>query len=163
MLAYKPALAVIDCGTNDIYFTSSTDLSPLFEMVAEAQAAGARVIVGTLPPNAYTLLCHPNPSQGVNNPATSAEQEALHAQWNSEIRAGAEVYGYTVADYYPAMLLENGAQNPALFLPDGVHPVAAGYAVMWDVLEPVLEGEHESGVARRRSGPAPLSVMRSGG
>lgn len=131
VLKHHPAAVVIDCGTNDVYQTGSRDLTPLFDMVQAAEATGAHVIVGTLPPNAYTLL-YPL------NPATAEEQQATHAYWNETIRTSAAAYGYTVADYYPAMILRDGRQNPVMFCADGVHPTSAGYAVMWQVLAPMV-------------------------
>ena len=65
-------------------------------------------------------------------------QQQLHAQWNEGIRAGARTYGYTVAEYYDAMINSDGTQNAALFAIDRVHPNGAGYAVMWGVLAPLL-------------------------
>jgi lysophospholipase L1-like esterase len=36
------------------------------------------------------------------------------------------------------MAKSDGSSNQDLFLPDHIHPNAAGYSVMWGVLRPVL-------------------------
>ncbi len=65
------------------------------------------------------------------------DDQPIFALWRSEILAGAKVYGYKVANYYPLMVLANGRQNSALFVED-VHPTSAGYAIMWAVLKPLI-------------------------
>jgi lysophospholipase L1-like esterase len=124
VLAYHPGIIEIDGGTNDVALLNSSDTQYLFDMIDAAQTSGALVIVGTLPPDTYHI--------------DYTIDQATHAAWNAAIRAGARVYGYRIADYYSAMLLPDGQQNPALFYSDGTHPINAGYAVMWDVLEPQL-------------------------
>ena len=129
VISVHPGIVVIDCGTNDTDDYHSTDYQALFDMVIAAQGIGAHVIVGTLPPNSFAYY-----------PTAVAIDSKLHADWNAVIREAAESYGYQVADYYPAMLLPDGQQNLALFY-DGLHPDAAGYAIMWRVLEPLLASE----------------------
>lgn len=127
ILDQHPDVIVIDAGTNDVDQDQSGNTSALFEMIIAAQASGAQVIVGTLPPNNWsqeTELGH-----------------QLHAQWNDAIRTGAKSYGYQVAEYYDAMVLAAGSQDSSLFKSDHVHPNDAGYAVMWKVLEPLLRPE----------------------
>lgn len=124
VLSRNPSVVVIMCGTNDIFHLQSIDTqSYLFQMVQAAEAAGAAVIVGVVPPDSYV-------------PGSPDEQ--MHAQWNANVVAGAASYGYRLADYYSAMTLPDGSRNDTLFATASAHPVSAGYAVMWDVLAPVL-------------------------
>jgi lysophospholipase L1-like esterase len=131
---------VINAGTNDVDYldvnantnprdAAATSLGPedmnsLFAMVEMAVASGADVIVGTLPPQDFA--------------GVTQTQQQLHAQWNEGIRTGAPAYGYTVAEFYDAMVNADGTQNAGLFAADRVHPDGAGYAVMWAVLAPLL-------------------------
>ena len=128
VLAQHPSTVVILCGANDIRYNLSDDQSALFAMVQAAESTGAQVVVGELLPNTGW------PETVDNYPQ---DGQALYVDWNKAIKAGAASYGYTVADYYDAMVLPSGAQNPALFQPDGTHPNAAGYAVMVTVLQAV--------------------------
>lgn len=124
ILDQHPDVVVIMCGTNDVFHLGSLDTqADLFAMVEAAQAAGVKVIVGVVPPDAYV----PG-SDGWN----------LHAQWNAGVIEGAKTYGYALADYYTPMMLPDGTRNDALFDTGSAHPVAAGYAVMWGVLSGVL-------------------------
>jgi alpha-L-fucosidase len=142
ILDQHPGTIVIDAGTNDVDYldlnlyantnpqaVSSLDpdsMKSLFAMVEMAVASGADVIVGTLPPQDFA--------------GVTQIQQQLHAQWNEGIRAGARTYGYTVVEYYDAMVNADGTQNAGLFALDRVHPNGAGYAVMWAVLAPLLNG-----------------------
>jgi lysophospholipase L1-like esterase len=123
VLAYHPQTIVIEGGTNDVIKLQSTDTQYLFQMIDEAVASGADLIVGVLPPD--------------DSDPSDPERQSQLAAWRQAIIDGAPAYGYKVADYYTPML-KDGKQNTALFYSDGVHPVAAGYAVMWDVLRPLL-------------------------
>ena len=51
VLAHHPGIIEIDGGTNDVALLNSTDTQYLFDMIEAAQASGALVIVGTLPPD----------------------------------------------------------------------------------------------------------------
>jgi lysophospholipase L1-like esterase len=124
VLDKHPGTILIEGGTNDVEQLHSVDTQFLFKMVTAAQRSGALVIVGNLPPD----------------PARSAEL----ALWRTAIIDGAGAYGYEVANYYPAML-KDGVQNQALFYKDHVHPISAGYEVMWGVLAPLLPKEVLSG------------------
>lgn len=125
VLAYKPSVVHILCGTNDTFYGAegSNAIAYLFDMVQAAQAASVPVIVGTIPPDDGRAV------------------PTVHAAWNAEVRAGALTYGYAIAEYESALERPDGSQNMALFAADGVHPNSAGYAVMWTVLAPLLAGE----------------------
>lgn len=137
VLSLHPSVVIILGGTNDIRLTGSDDPSSLFAMVQKAEAFGAKVIVGTLPPNESWLT--PETCSYCTVFITRDEGLALYAKFNDEIRQGALIYGYKVADYYRAMINPDGSQNASLFDSSLVHPNAQGYVVMVDVLRPVLE------------------------
>jgi lysophospholipase L1-like esterase len=128
VLSRNPAVIYLECGTNDAGQLHSTDTSAFFAMIEKAQASGAQVIVGNLPPDAFPDY-------------VAGGLEPLFALWRTRILAGAKTYDYQVANYYPAMLLD-GQQNPALFHSDNTHPTSLGYAVMWNVLEPLIPAEY---------------------
>lgn len=129
VLDKHPAIVHILAGTNDCIEAAEdqggTGATPDFqyvrEMVIEAQAAGIRVIVGTVPPMAPT---HP-------------QWVTIGLAWNDEVRAEAKTYGYEVVDYWAATT-DHGAQITADFLADTTHPSPAGYAAMWAAVAPHL-------------------------
>lgn len=123
-----PSVIVIGCGMNDITRLHSSDPAPLFAMADAANKAGIEVIIATITPANFEVLYAPN----------ADEYQRLRASWNEQIFAGQPEHDYRVVDYAPAMVLANGEQNPELFYTDGIHPVSAGYAVMWRVLSGVL-------------------------
>ena len=47
-------------------------------------------------------------------------------------------FGLQIADYYDVLVTPTGAEDATLFAPDGIHPIAAGYARMWKVIAPLL-------------------------
>jgi lysophospholipase L1-like esterase len=128
VLARHPSTVVILAGTNDLYTYADPSISSVTEMAEEAAAAGVVVVIGLVPPSNNWLALHYNGQTG---------NDAIKA-WNADLRSMAASYGYRVADYYSAMILSNGDENTALFYVDGIHPISAGYAVMWQVLQPVL-------------------------
>jgi lysophospholipase L1-like esterase len=131
VLLLHPSIVYIECGTNDIGQNQSSDLSPLFAMIERAQSQGAKVIVGNLPPNAFWpyIIVH--------------DDMPIFAYWREQILANASVYGYSVANYTPALELPDGELNPALFASDNTHPNSAGYAIMWAILSPLVPGEYK--------------------
>jgi lysophospholipase L1-like esterase len=118
VLSHEPTLVHILAGTNDI-FTDQPTTTHLVTMSNRVAAAGATVIIGTIPPISDT-------------PETTGKVLA----WNAELRSIASSHGYRLADYYPALVNEDGSPNSALFA-DPIHVNAAGYARMCDVLRAV--------------------------
>lgn len=123
VLARHPAIVVLLGGVNDIKNHDTFDTSCLFSMVQKAMAAGARVIVGTVMP--ATRL-----------PRVISEN-LLIVELNSQLRMGAQQYGYTLVDYYRVIALPDGGPNQQL-LDDGLHPNRAGFDAMWGALRPLL-------------------------
>ena len=130
-LDYHPDLIVILAGTNDVCNAVNPTTAALFDMVQKAEASGAAVIVGTIPPLGDWSHCG-----GAGFDAATGNAEL--AQWNTDIRTGAGTYGYRVADYYRVLVNPDGTQNTSLFKSDFIHPDEAGYAVMDPVLKPLL-------------------------
>lgn len=122
-----PAYAHLLAGTNDFYLAGAggPDTSKMLANVDLALDAARKrhiqVIVGTVLPmdigrsqNAYLIPAY----------------NTLLVQ-----HVGRRA---VIADYYSAMVLPTGAQNSALFY-DGIHPNAAGYSVMNQVLDQAVE------------------------
>jgi lysophospholipase L1-like esterase len=125
VLALQPTVVIILGGTNDISIgdddRQAVYPTHIFNMAQAAQAAGARAIVGTVPPG---------------------KEDTTNAiiGWNNAIRSGAFVYGYTLADFYRVLILPDGTQDLSLFNADGIHPNRDGYKKMWRVLASALDG-----------------------
>jgi lysophospholipase L1-like esterase len=123
-----PEVVVILAGTNDIAGNTGPSTLGMIEdnfrsMTEIAKANGMRVILASvLPATRY----HWRPEDG--NPATKIE--ALNA-WLKDYCAQEKV---TYLDYWTAMAGADGGMKEGISI-DGVHPNAAGYAMM----EPLAE------------------------
>jgi lysophospholipase L1-like esterase len=117
-----PAAVVILAGTNDIAGNTGPSTPAMIEdnfksMTAIAQQNGIKVVLASITP-AYSYPWKP----GVDPVAPIREVNA----WLKNFCATQHcVY----LDYYSAMADEKGAMKPGL-AKDGVHPTAAGYAIM---------------------------------
>lgn len=130
VVALAPAVVVILAGTNDVAenqgpMPPEATLANLEAMAIRARSAGIQVVLATLPPAAdfpwRRGLC-PGPKI---------------AALNREIGAIARRSGVVLLDYHSALV---DPADPALGMrrslaDDGVHPNAAGYAVMRPLLE----------------------------
>jgi lysophospholipase L1-like esterase len=138
VLAEHPKTVVIEAGTNDLLYAADPTLfepseqemptpyastDSIAQMAEFAAQAGIRVIIASVP-------------------ITSAPQYDLNAAtvtaFNVELQALCVAHGYTYLDYQGLLQVRNGEQDEALFLPDAIHPNAAGYARMWILLSRVL-------------------------
>jgi lysophospholipase L1-like esterase len=118
----KPVAVVILIGTNDIAgktgpMTSKMSIDNIASMVDMARANGIKPIVGSIPPSIDFPWKH-----GVE-PAEKIK--ALNAM----LKAYCEAHGVTWVDYYSALVDEKGGMKDGTSF-DGVHPNAAGYAIM---------------------------------
>jgi lysophospholipase L1-like esterase len=109
VLAQHPARVHILGGANVIASDTPPESECIIEMARRAVAAGIRTYVGTVTP-------------GYDRPRAGVEY------FNAQLRASAPVLGYTIVDYYPAMIDHGYFYQP--YYVDTVHPSAAGYARM---------------------------------
>src|SRR5215469_14893200 len=102
------------------------DLQPSIGNVAAmadmAAHAGIRVLIASVPQT--SILAH-NVTEGDIN------------EFNNGLVQLCAAHGYTYVNYSSALQTDH-RQNTADFMPDGIHPNAAGYAAMWAVLERAL-------------------------
>ncbi len=126
----KPAVVVILAGTNDIAGNTGPATQQMIEdnlhSIAElAKTHGIRVVLASvLPVSTY-------PWRPGSQPA--AQVRAL----NAALRQYAQQQGLVYLDYYAAMANADGGLDPAV-AKDGVHPTAAGYAIMAPLAEQAI-------------------------
>ena len=126
-----PTAVVILAGTNDIAGNTGPETQAMIEdnfrsMVDLARANNIRVVLASvLPAAGYPW----KPSAG--NPA-----EKIRAL-NDWLKSYAASQKITYLDYYSAMAGPDGGMKPGISI-DGVHPNAAGYAIMEPLAEKAL-------------------------
>ena len=126
-----PQTVVILAGTNDIAGNTGPETQAMIEdnfrsMVDLARANNIRVVLASvLPAAAYPW----KPSAG--NPA-----EKIRAI-NDWLKSYASSQNIAYLDYYSAMVGPDGGMKPGISI-DGVHPNAAGYAIMEPLAEKAL-------------------------
>jgi lysophospholipase L1-like esterase len=137
VLELHPQVVHIMAGTNDVAGnTGATSLAQIEGNIASmaelARAHGIRVVLASIPPAARF-------------PWQPALRPAVHIQaLNAWLKAYAQREGFVYADYYSALANAEGAL-PSSFSEDGVHPNAAGYAVM----KPIAEQSVAAALRRR--------------
>jgi lysophospholipase L1-like esterase len=138
-----PGIVHILVGTNDVYpgwtlgpsEANAIDSPANVEaMVQMAQANGIHVILATIPP----WGC-----EGANCSLAETADPTLRRYdrvntWNAWIEQYALSQGIPVADYHSALLAPDGEHYAPDMTMDGVHPSAAGYAVMTPMVENVI-------------------------
>jgi len=117
-----PAAVLILAGTNDLAGNTGPSTPQMTEdnftsMAEIARASGIKVILASITP-AFSYPWKP----GVDPVPAIREINA----WLKDYCAK---QGFTYLDYYSAMSDDKGAMKPGL-AKDGVHPTAAGYAIM---------------------------------
>ena len=122
VIELKPAAVVILAGTNDVAgntgpMTPEMTMENFASMIDLAKANGIKVIVTSITP-AYDY-----PWKKGMEPAEKIK--ALNAM----LKAYCEAHGVTWVDYYSALVDEKGGMKEGTSF-DGVHPNAAGYAIM---------------------------------
>lgn len=127
VLSSGAGVVVIEGGINDLYLLgpNMANIDSIANMAAQAKAAGIRVILTSLMPDSFSYATGTAPTEF----EIFSMSEALETLAQSD--------GYLYADFFDAMRLPDGAQDPSLTI-DGLHPNAAGYAKLWAVLEPLI-------------------------
>ncbi len=137
VIALRPQAVHIMAGTNDIAGnTGATTLERVQGNIATmaelARAHGIKVILGAIPP------------AGAFGWAKDKRPVAPIRAMNAWLRDHARANGFAFVDYQAAMATPDGAMKPGLSS-DGVHPTAAGYAVMrplaLDAISRTLDGK----------------------
>jgi lysophospholipase L1-like esterase len=142
VLEKKPSVVVILGGTNDLRQIEAPFTDNIAKMADRAAAAGARVVICTVPPASQSLL--PTSVSGYSD----ATNDARIRQFNSQLKMLASGFGYQLADYYSAMVNVDGSQKVALFVStDLIHPNTDGYRVMWPVVRTQLVALGVQGLA----------------
>jgi lysophospholipase L1-like esterase len=121
VLARDPELVLVLGGINDVANVVPTDeiVANLRAIVVDVQAAGARAVIGTVPP--WDELFEPD--------AVADPDEVL--ELNAGIRDLATELGVTLVDFYAATAGPDGHWLPGTTR-DGLHPDADGVALMAD-------------------------------
>ncbi|MBC2666945.1 GDSL family lipase [Novosphingobium flavum] len=130
VVALKPKAVHIMAGTNDIAGnTGPTSVEAwrnnIRAMADLARANGIAVVLGSIPP-AASFAWRPG-----------MQPAARIAELNGWLKGFAAERRLVYADYYAALAAPDGSMKPGLSS-DGVHPNAAGYAVMDPVAEAAL-------------------------
>jgi len=125
VLAKKPAIVVIIAGVNDVYQGRPAQhvKEQLAGMYRRAQKAGIKVIAGTIIPY---------------NSATADQNARMH-EINDWIRAQAQADPRILFVDTRAAVAAPGQPDQLISSPDGLHPDAAGYKRMADVIEPAIQ------------------------
>jgi lysophospholipase L1-like esterase len=131
VVAHKPKAVVFLAGTNDIAgnlgpVTLESIENNLAAMADIARANNIKVVLGSVLP-----VCDYHRLQTANRPPEKIK--ALN-EW---LKATAAKNGYVYLDYYTPMLDDKGFLKAEL-TGDGLHPNAAGYAVMAPLAEKAI-------------------------
>lgn len=132
----KPRLIVMCIGTNDLGWdvislneaTIGTVSENIAAMIDAAKEAGIPVAVCALPPM-WGCFWH--------TPEFTTKKIQILIEANKRLKPMVEDRGAIWVDYHTAMAEESGEMRREL-ADDGVHPTAAGYAVMAKVLKETL-------------------------
>jgi lysophospholipase L1-like esterase len=129
----QPKVVHIVAGTNDVYpgWQLSETANNLEIMVAKAKAHHIAVIIGTIPPWGPGSL----PEKADPSPQRFQRIDQLN-QWIAQF---AVAQGIQMVDYHSLLQAANGENYIPALTVDGVHPSAAGYAVMTPQTEQAIQ------------------------
>jgi lysophospholipase L1-like esterase len=130
VIALHPLVVHIMVGTNDIAGNTGPTSTGAWQdniraMVALAKSHGIAVVLGSIPP-ADRFFWRP-----------SLQPAGQVIELNAWLRVFARAEGLVFADYHAA-LADSAGGMPPRYGKDGVHPDAAGYAVMRGIAERAL-------------------------
>ena len=133
VVALEPSAVVILGGVNDVtgflqQETADGIVSNIEAMADIAERHGIAVVLCSILPVRNT------PSAGY---IEAERKPALLREVNARLRALAAERGYAYADYAAVLAGPDGRLRPELTI-DGVHPLAAGYALMAPVAEAAI-------------------------
>jgi lysophospholipase L1-like esterase len=134
-----PDIVHILVGTNDVYpgwqlcqGNTINSCGNIEAMVAEAQAAGIKVILGTIPPWGPGSL----PEEADSSP----DRYTRISEWNDWLKQYGNENRIIVLDYHVVLQAANGEQYIPSLTADGVHPSTAGFALMTSLAEQAIAG-----------------------
>lgn len=129
----QPRAVHIVAGTNDVYpgWQLSDTANNLQTMVAKAKAQHIAVVIGTIPPWGPGAL----PEKADPSPQRFERIDQLN-QWIAQFAAE---QGIQMVDYHSLLEAANGENYVPTLTIDGVHPSAAGYAVMTPHTEQAIQ------------------------
>lgn len=121
---FQPQAVHILAGTNDVYpgWQLSDTANNIENMVQQAKAHHIGVVIGTIPPWGPGAL----PEKADPSPQRFQRIDQLN-QWITQYAAQ---QGIQLVDYHSLLVAANGENYIPALTVDGVHPSAAGYAVM---------------------------------
>lgn len=131
VIAHKPKVVVILCGTNDIaqnngYISHEHILQNIKSMCELARFHRIKPIVcSLLPAKSFKWRPEMKPADEI-------------IKMNTMIKAYAKENKIPYVDYHSALVDEEGGL-PAIYTKDGVHPNANGYRTMEKVIMPILK------------------------
>ncbi|MEA2541819.1 MAG: hypothetical protein QOH35_3185 [Acidobacteriaceae bacterium] len=133
VLDQEPKVVHIVAGTNDVYpgWQLSDTTTHIEAMVKKAKAHHIAVVLGTIPPWGPGAL----PERADPSPQRFQRIDQLN-QWI--IQFGTQ-QGIQVVDYHSLLAAADGENYIPALTVDGVHPSAAGYAVMTPRTEQALQ------------------------
>jgi lysophospholipase L1-like esterase len=133
VIALQPKAVHILAGTNDVYpgWELSDTANNLQAMVKNAKAHNIAVVIGTIPPWGPGAL----PEEADPSPQRFQRINQLN-QWIAQFAAA---QGIQMVDYHALLVAPNGENYIPAYTVDGVHPSAAGYAVMTPHTEQALQ------------------------
>jgi lysophospholipase L1-like esterase len=129
----QPQAVHILAGTNDVYpgWQLSDTANNIQTMVKKAKQHHIAVVIGTIPPWGPGAL----PEKADPSPQRFQRIDQLN-QWIIQFAAQ---QGIQVVDYHSLLAAANGENYVPALTVDGVHPSAAGYAVMTPYTEQALQ------------------------
>jgi lysophospholipase L1-like esterase len=129
----QPRAVHILAGTNDVYpgWQLSDTATNIETMVKKAKAHHIGVVLGTIPPWGPGAL----PERADPSPQRFQRINQLN-QWLMQFAAE---QGIQIVDYHSLLVAANGENYIPALTVDGVHPSAAGYAVMTPYTERALQ------------------------